>query len=110
MTAALTSAPPSPFAAWALATRPRTLVAGFVPVAVGSAVAWRDGKFSLLPALGALIGALLIQIPDRNCTAFRCQYVGTRSADAGTASGHDCPTQRNRFRRAHSYDSLLLPV
>lgn len=56
------SASPSPFKAWFLATRPKTLVAGVVPVAVGAAVAWRDGFFKLLPAIGCLVGALLIQI------------------------------------------------
>ncbi|MGV3619340.1 MAG: 1,4-dihydroxy-2-naphthoate polyprenyltransferase [Archangium sp.] len=56
------TAAPSGIKAWALATRPKTLVAGIVPVAVGSAVAWRDGAFKVLPALGCLIGALLIQI------------------------------------------------
>ncbi len=53
---------PSKVSAWFLATRPRTLVAGAVPVTVGSALAFRDGFFQLLPALGCLVGALLIQI------------------------------------------------
>lgn len=58
------SSPPpvSPVKAWFLATRPRTLVAGVVPVAVGSALAFRDGAFAWLPALAALAGALFIQI------------------------------------------------
>ncbi|MBX7115988.1 MAG: 1,4-dihydroxy-2-naphthoate polyprenyltransferase [Myxococcaceae bacterium] len=45
-----------------MAARPRTLVAGVVPVAVGSAVAVREHTFSLVPALAALLGALLIQV------------------------------------------------
>ena len=91
MTAAVSSAPPSSIAAWALATRPRTLVAGFVPVAVGSAVAWREGRFSLLPALGALIGALLIQI---GTNLFNDAYDFKRGADTGDRLGPARATQK----------------
>jgi 1,4-dihydroxy-2-naphthoate octaprenyltransferase len=45
-----------------MAARPRTLPAAAAPVIVGSAVAWHDGVFQWLPALAALLGALLIQI------------------------------------------------
>ncbi len=47
---------------WLLAIRPKTLPAAVGPVAVGSAVAFADGKFSLLPALCCLLGAVLLQI------------------------------------------------
>lgn len=50
---------PSP---WLLAARPKTLPAAAAPVLVGIAVAWAEGVFVLLPALAALLGALLIQI------------------------------------------------
>ncbi|TLN21728.1 1,4-dihydroxy-2-naphthoate polyprenyltransferase, partial [bacterium] len=47
---------------WLLAARPRTLPAAAAPVIIGTAIAYYDGAFRLLPALGALVGALLLQI------------------------------------------------
>ena len=48
--------------AWILATRPRTLSAAVAPVVAGTGFAAADGVFAQLPALAALVGALLIQI------------------------------------------------
>ncbi len=45
-----------------LATRPATLPAAVVPVAIGAAVAQREGTLRASPVLGALAGALLLQI------------------------------------------------
>ena len=42
--------------------RPRTLPAAVAPVVVGSALAWRDGKFDLAAAALCLVFALLVQI------------------------------------------------
>lgn len=47
---------------WWMASRPKTLPAAAVPVIVGTAAAFKDGKFQPGPALAALLGALLIQI------------------------------------------------
>lgn len=47
---------------WLLAIRPKTLPAAVGPVAVGSAVAYGEGLFMLLPMLGCLIGSMLLQI------------------------------------------------
>jgi len=48
--------------AWLLASRPKTLTAAAAPVVVGTGLADFHGMSSLLPALAALVGALLIQI------------------------------------------------
>ncbi len=56
------NAKPGFWRAWLLAARPRTLPAAAAPVLVGSAAAYADDAFRLLPALAALLGALLLQI------------------------------------------------
>ncbi len=48
--------------AWLLATRPKTLAAGSVPVFVASALTYHTGGFRLVPALLCLLFALLSQI------------------------------------------------
>ena len=52
----------SKFNAWVLASRPKTLPAAVSPVMVGTALAYADRGFALLPALAALSVALLLQI------------------------------------------------
>ncbi len=50
------------FGAFLLASRPKTLTAAVVPVAVGTACAHAAGGSRVLPALAALFGAIAIQI------------------------------------------------
>jgi 1,4-dihydroxy-2-naphthoate polyprenyltransferase len=47
---------------WCLAIRPKTLPAAASGVVIGSALAWMDHSFQVLPALAALCVALLLQI------------------------------------------------
>ncbi|HSQ40806.1 MAG TPA: 1,4-dihydroxy-2-naphthoate polyprenyltransferase [Fibrobacteraceae bacterium] len=48
--------------AWILAARPKTLTGAAIPVILGSALAYSDGKFGWRPALTCLLFALLMQI------------------------------------------------
>jgi len=54
--------PKNSLVALLLASRPRTWVAAAVPVAVGSALAWKDAVFRADTMGVALLGALLIQV------------------------------------------------
>jgi len=47
---------------WIQASRPKTLTAAAAPVLMGVALAVFRDRFALLPALAALVGALLIQV------------------------------------------------
>ena len=50
------------FRAWILASRPKTLTGAFIPVLLGSSLAFYDNSFSWGPALLCLLFAFLMQI------------------------------------------------
>ena len=70
--------------AWILATRPRTLSAAAAPVVAGSGFAAADGVFALLPALAAMVGALLIQIATNLANDY---YDFVKGGDTGDRLG-----------------------
>lgn len=72
---------PSGLALWWLALRPKTLLAGVVPVVVGTAIAWEAGFFSAGPATAALLGACLIQIATNLANDFFDHRSGADNAD-----------------------------
>ncbi len=81
---------------WYLAIRPKTLPAAASGVIVGSALAWRDGGFSLGPALAALGVALLLQIASNLANDV---YDGERGADTAARLGPVRVTQSGLLGR-----------
>jgi 1,4-dihydroxy-2-naphthoate octaprenyltransferase len=53
---------PNSFRAWIWSSRPKTLIAALIPVAIGSALAYADGKFNWLPTFICAVFADLMQI------------------------------------------------
>lgn len=74
----------SPTKAWVMAARPQTLPAGASPVIVGTGLAVQEGVFAPLPALFALIGALLLQIGTNFANDY---YDAVRGADTEDREG-----------------------
>lgn len=69
---------------WLLATRPKTLAAGAVPVAVGTALAHTVTTIDWLVAGGCLLGALLIQI---GCNFANDAFDSLKGADTAERIG-----------------------
>lgn len=74
----------SPVRVWLMAVRPRTLPAAVAPVVVGTAFAAAHGTVAPLPALAALVGALLIQIATNLANDY---FDFARGADADGRQG-----------------------
>ena len=70
--------------AWLMAARPQTLPAGAAPVVVGTGLAVHDDVFAALPALAALVGALLLQIGTNFANDY---YDAVRGADTDDREG-----------------------
>ena len=70
--------------AWLMAARPQTLPAGAAPVVVGTGLAVGDGVFAPLPAVFALVGALLLQVGTNFANDY---YDAVRGADTGDREG-----------------------
>lgn len=84
--------------AWILAARPKTLPASLSPVVVGTALAFFDGHFRLLPAMAAAAGALLLQILSNFGNDYSDFFRGADTPDRlgpmrVTASGLITPAQ-----------------
>ena len=70
--------------AWLLAARPKTLTAAVAPVLVGTGLAAHDGVLAAVPALAALLGAILIQIGTNLANDY---YDFVRGGDTGERVG-----------------------
>ncbi|MBX0323356.1 1,4-dihydroxy-2-naphthoate polyprenyltransferase [Halomicroarcula sp. F13] len=70
--------------AWLMAARPQTLPAGAAPVVVGTGLAVHADVFALLPALAALVGALLIQVGTNFANDY---YDAIKGADTDEREG-----------------------
>src|SRR6056297_3626304 len=70
--------------AWVMAARPQTLPAGAAPVIVGMGLAVHAGVFAPLPAVAALVGALLIQVGTNFANDY---YDAAKGADTDERQG-----------------------
>jgi 1,4-dihydroxy-2-naphthoate octaprenyltransferase len=96
---------PSLFQTWLLAIRPKTLPAAASGVVMGSALAWRDGAFQLLPALAALAVALLLQIASNVANDV---FDFERGADTSERQGPLRVTQAGLLTPAQVKSGLLV--
>jgi 1,4-dihydroxy-2-naphthoate octaprenyltransferase len=76
--------------AWVMAARPQTLPAGAAPVVVGAGLAVHEGVFAAVPALAALVGALLIQVGTNFANDY---YDAVKGADTDDREGFTRVTQ-----------------
>lgn len=80
---------------WLLAARPKTLAAAAAPVLIGAGLAAHHGVFRALPALAALVGALLIQVATNLANDY---YDFVRGTDTAERVGPTRVTQAGLLR------------
>lgn len=68
---------PTAISVWVSAARPKTLWAAVAPVAMASAMAWRDDAFHAGAAVVALLTAILLQIGTNFCNDYADFVKGT---------------------------------
>ena len=71
----------SVFTSWLLAARPKTLLAGFSPVAIGASLAIRDGAFHFTAMISALLFAVAVQIGTNFCNDYCDFFQGADTED-----------------------------
>ncbi|MEF8830030.1 MAG: 1,4-dihydroxy-2-naphthoate polyprenyltransferase [Halobacteriales archaeon] len=76
--------------AWLAAARPHTLPAAAAPVVVGTGLAAHEGVFAPLPALAALVGAVLIQVGTNFANDY---YDAVKGVDEQQSAGYTRVTQ-----------------
>jgi 1,4-dihydroxy-2-naphthoate octaprenyltransferase len=84
--------------AWLMAARPQTLPAGASPVIVGTAVAVHANVFAPLPAVAALLGALLLQVGTNFANDY---YDAVKGADTAEREGFTRVTAGGLIEPAH---------
>jgi 1,4-dihydroxy-2-naphthoate octaprenyltransferase len=98
--------------AWLMAARPQTLPAGASPVVLGIGLAVADGRFAALPAIAALVGALLIQVGTNFANDYFDAVKGADSADregfTRVTAGGILPARRVKFATVLAYALALV--
>lgn len=97
----------SPLSTWILAARPKTLAAAFIPVAVGTALAYSDGVFDAIPASVALICAVLIQIGTNFANDY---YDFKKGADTVTRVGFERATASGKISPSAMLTATLITM
>ena len=89
---------------WFLAIRPKTLPASAAPVIVGTACAFGDGGFAFLPALAALVGAMILQVAVNLANDY---FDNKNGIDSGERLGPIRVTQSGLIPARHVFAAMV---